>query len=434
MTYDEALDFIYSRRKFQKSSGHQRIRRLLELVDNPQNKLRFIHVVGTNAKGSVCTALSCILKSAGYTVGLFTSPFVLEFGERIRVNGEFIPKSAVASIVSMLKEKIEIMEKEELYPTVFEVTTVLAMVYFSDMNCDAVVLEAGIGGKNDSTNVIGTPCLAVITSVSLDHTEMLGGTVAEITKEKCGIIKNGCPVVSYPFENCGLPFKAQNSDAAKVIKKECLEKGSTLYLPDAEAVSLIQSDLNGTQMMYKQLCLKSSMCGKFQIANIITAVTAAEVLAERSFLIDKRAIENGISEFFIPGRLECVNNEPTVILDAGHNEDAIKQLVKELSAFKKGRHLTALCAFMKDKDYNSAIESLAPLCDKMIFTRVDFQRGEDPLLLAEKAKRFCKSCDADNDTENAFRLALKMTENNGILLVCGSFYLVSEIRKIYFPD
>ena len=159
MTYEEALEFIYSRRKFQKSSGHERIRRLLELCDNPHKRLRFVHVVGTNGKGSVSTALSCILQRAGYTTGLFTSPFILEFGERIRVNGEMIPKSAVASITSMLKEKILLMEKEELYPTVFEVITALAMVYFCDMNCDAVVLEAGIGGGKDSTNVISRPSL-----------------------------------------------------------------------------------------------------------------------------------------------------------------------------------------------------------------------------------------------------------------------------------
>ncbi len=432
MTYDEALEFIYSRRKFQKSPGHERIKRLLELVDNPHKRLHFVHVAGTNGKGSVSTALSCILQSAGYTVGLFTSPFVIEFGERIKVNGEFIPKSAVASITAMLREKILLMEKEELYPTVFEVTTALAMVYFYEMNCDAVILEAGIGGKNDSTNVIGTPSLAVITSVSLDHTDMLGETAGEIAKEKCGIIKGGCPVVSYPSESGGLPFTPQNEEAARVIKAECEEKGSPLFVPEADKVTLIRSDLTGNELIFDGLHIKTGMCGQFQIANLITAAKAARVLAERSYLISDRDIEQGIADFFIPGRLECVSSSPLVILDAGHNEGAIRELCTTLRS--ENKRVVALCAFMKDKDYSHALESLAPLCEEMIFTQADLQRGEDPCVLAKKALDFCEKTDFSRDIEAAYKMAEGKASSDGILLVCGSFYLVSDIRKNHFSS
>lgn len=432
MTYDEALDFIYSRRKFQKSSGHERIKRLLELADNPHKKLRFVHVVGTNGKGSVCTALSCIFQQAGYTTGLFTSPFVLEFGERIRVNGEMIPKSAVASITHMLREKILLMEKEELYPTVFEVITALAMVYFSDMNCDAVILEAGIGGGKDSTNVIGTPSLAVITSVSLDHTEVLGDTVAQIAEEKCGIIKGGCPVVSYPFENAGLPFTPQNEEAAAVIRKECIEKGSTLHLPEPEKVRLIKSDLTGTELYYGDIHINSRICGRFQIANLITAVEAAKVLSESFLFIDNGATERGISDFFIPGRLECVSREPLIILDAGHNEGAVAELTENIKMFSHGRKTVALCAFMKDKDYSHCLKNLAPLCDEMVFTLVDSVRGEAPETLCKKAEEYCKANHFSHNPCEAFALAREKTGENGLLLVCGSFYLVSDIRNKYF--
>ena len=432
MTYEEALEFIYSRRKFQKSPGHERIRRLLELSDNPHKKLHFVHVVGTNGKGSVSTALSCIMQSAGYTVGLFTSPFVIEFGERIKVNGEFIPKSAVASITAMLRENILLMEKEELYPTVFEVTTALAMVYFYEMNCDVVILEAGIGGKNDSTNVIGTPSLAVITSVSLDHTDVLGSTAEEIAKEKCGIIKGGCPVVSYPFENNGLPFTPQNKEAARVIQTECKEKGSPLFLPEADKITLIRSDLSGNELIFDGLHLKTGMCGQFQIANLVTAAKAAQVLSERSFIISDQNIENGISDFFIPGRLECVSREPLIILDAGHNEGAIKELRTTLS--RENKKVIALCAFMKDKDYSHALESLAPLCEEMIFTQVDKQRGEDASVLAKEALRYCSKTDFSDDVDSAYTMALEKTDSDSILLVCGSFYLVSDIRKNHFSS
>ncbi len=434
MTYNEALEFIYSRRKFQKSSGHERIKRLLELADNPHKALHFIHVVGTNGKGSVSTALSCILQRAGYTTGLFTSPFILEFGERIRVNGEMIPKSAVASITSMLKEKILLMEKEELYPTVFEVITALAMVYFCDMNCDAVVLEAGIGGGKDSTNVISRPSLAVITSVSLDHTDVLGNSTEEIAKEKCGIIKGGCPVVSYPFESGGLPFNPQNPEAAKVIIEQCAEKGSTLYLPEPEKVRLIKNDLTGTELYYGNLHLDSPVCGNFQIANLITAVKAAQVISQSSFIIDDGAIEKGIADFFIPGRLECVSHNPLIILDAGHNEGAVRELTKNVALFSEGRKTVALCAFMKDKDYTHCLESLAPLCDEMVFTLADSLRGENPQILCEKAKDICKTVHFCESPTDAFLLTKKAVGDNGLLLVCGSFYLVSEIRNNYFSS
>ena len=430
MTYDEALEFIYSRRKFQKSSGHERIRRLLELCDNPHKRLRFVHVVGTNGKGSVCTAIASVLQQAGYITGLFTSPFVVEFGERIRVNGEYIPKSAVASITKHLKEKILLVEKEGLFPTVFEVITAMAMIYFDEMNCDAVVLEAGIGGGKDSTSVIDAPVLAVITSVSLDHTDVLGDTVEEITREKCGIIKGSCPVVSYPFESGDFAFTSQNKDAAEVIESTCRERGNRLVVPDMSKAKLIKSDLEGNELYYDGLHLKTGMCGFFQSANLLTAAEACRALYEEGYLITDRDIEKGISEFFIPGRLECISTEPTVILDAGHNEGAMRELSKVLEGCKNGRRVVALCAFMKDKNHSKALELLAPQCDEMIFTNVDPVRGESPEELCREAERFCKFCTAEADSEKAYETALSRTGKGDILLVSGSFYLVSEVRQV----
>lgn len=431
MTYEQALEFIYSRRKFQKSAGHERIERLLELMDNPHKSLRFVHVVGTNGKGSVCTAVSAVLQSAGYITGLFTSPFVTEFGERIRVDGEYIPKSAVASITKMLKEKILLMETEGLYPTVFEVTTALAMCYFRDMNCDAVVLEAGIGGGKDSTSVISSPVVAVITSVSLDHTEMLGETVEEIAEEKCGIIKGSCPVVSYPFESGDLPFTAQNKGAAEAIKRICLEKGNELFVPDVSKASLVKCDLSGTELYYDGFHLKSGQCGSFQVANILTAVEVSKALSRQGYWISDENIVKGINSFFIPGRLECVSSEPLVLLDAAHNVGAMLELTKTVKNNSDGRRVVALCAFMKDKDHKQALSVLAPCCDKMIFTNVDALRGESPEELCNEAKAYCGNVLAQEDTEKAYTLALSELCKDDILLVCGSFYLVSEIRKKY---
>ncbi len=431
MTYNEALSFIYSRRKFQKSSGHERIKRLLELLGNPQKKLRFVHVVGTNGKGSVSTALSFILRCAGYTTGLFTSPFVVDFCERVQVGGKYIEKSSVASITSLIKEKVLLMEKEGLYPTVFEVTTALAMVYFYDMNCDIVVLEAGIGGKKDSTSVIDNACLNVITSVSLDHCDVLGDTVTDIAKEKCGIIKHSSPTVSYPFENEGLPFSAQHTEAVPVITDTCQNAESRLYVPDVKKVRLIKSDLTGNELIYDGLHLKTKMCGTFQTANILTAAEAAKALRDNGFFISDENIESGISEFFIPGRLECAGENPLILLDGGHNEGAMLELCKTLENFKKSKTVL-LCAFMKDKTYESSFSLLSKAADTVVFTQADELRGESPEILKQKAKIFFKNAHCEKNAEKAFKKALSLCDKDGLTVVCGSFYLASEIRNKLF--
>lgn len=428
MTYTEALDFIYSRRKFQKSNGHERIERLLELLDSPHKKLKFVHVVGTNGKGSVSTALAEVLCESGYKTGLFTSPFVISFGERIKVNGEFIPEKEVADIAGIIKEKTDLMEKEGLYPTVFEVTTALGLFYFQKSGCDIVVLEAGIGGKNDSTNVIKEKELAIITSVSLDHTEMLGNTIEEIAREKCGILHNGSDMVSYPFDGEEFGYIPQNPDAANVIKAECEKRGSTLMLPDTKKLKVIGCDLSGTRFGYKGLDIRINLCGKHQIANMITVITAAEALRNKGYNIPDSAVEKGISEFTIPGRTEIYETDRTLILDGGHNEGCMKALRKTAEDFLVGRKITLLMSFMKDKDYEKAIEIIAPLCENIVFTRTDNQRGESAEVLCGIGKRYCKNVFFEEDTAKALTLAKELSEKE-VLIVAGSFYLVSEIRE-----
>ncbi len=428
MTCDEALDFIYSHRKFQKSNGHERINRLLELLGNPHKGMSFVHVVGTNGKGSVSTALSCILTKSGYRTGLFTSPFVIQFGERIKVDGEFIPESEIADITSVIKEKTLQMEKEGLFPTVFEVTTALALFYYRKRGCDIVVLEAGIGGGKDSTNVIGAPEVAVITSVSLDHTEMLGESVDEITKEKCGILKNRCPLVSYPFDGEHLGFIPQNSQAARVIIQESEKSGSRLFTADTTKVRLEKCDITGTDFTYDGLSIRINTCGKHQIGNMLTAITAARVLREKGYSISDRAIEDGIAAFSLPGRTEVIEGEPLIIFDGGHNEGCMMVLMQTVESFLEKRKITLLMSFMKDKDYEKAIEIIAPLCENIVFTCTDNIRGEKTEILAEVGRKYCKNVYGIEDVSKAFAFAKQKAEQE-VLIVTGSFYLVSEIRE-----
>lgn len=432
MTYNEAIDYIMSRRKFQKSSSHERIERLLELLGDPHKRLKFVHIAGTNGKGSVSTALSYILKNAGYRTGLFTSPFITEFGERIQVNNTYISHGDIASLTALIKEKTDLMEAEELYPTVFEVTTALALIYFAEEDCDIVFLECGIGGEHDSTNVIPAPLQSIFVSISLDHTEMLGDTAEKIAKEKSGIIKKGCRVISYPHKGESFGYVPQPEEAAEVLFTVSLDKGCEFHMPDMQKLNVTKSDITGSSFIYDGLEVTTSLCGAHQIANMLTVITSARLLREEGFLIKDSDITEGIAQFKIPGRMETVSVSPLTILDGGHNEGCMKALSNMIKTYLGDKKITLLMSFMKDKDYEKAMGYVLPLCHNIVFTQTDTLRGESPEILKEKASAFGGSVLCECDSLDAYKKALSLTDEDGVLIVAGSFYLVSEIRNKFF--
>ncbi len=430
MTYSEAIEYIMSRRKFQKSSGKERIERLLELLGNPHKKLKYIHVVGTNGKGSVSTAMSYVLKNAGYKVGLFTSPYIVEFGERIQINNTYISHGDIAELTSLIKDKTDLMESEELYPTVFEVTTVLALLYFAKEGTDIVILEAGIGGEHDSTNVIHSPLECIFMSISLDHTEMLGDTVAKIAREKSGIIKKGSAVISYPHKGSEHGYIPQSDEAMDVIKEKCNSLGCELLLPDTDKLEVLSSDIYGSEFVYDSLKIKTRLCGAHQIANMITAVTASKKLSDFGFNVSDENIIKGIYDFTIPGRMEVVSDKPLIILDGGHNEGCLRALCSMAEKYLTGKKITLLISFMKDKDYTSALSIIAPISENILFTLTDPIRGEKPEILAETAKKYGGNIHCEPSTAEALKKALSLMGKDGVLIVTGSFYLVSDIRNM----
>lgn len=430
MNYNEAIDFIMSHRKFQKTGGHERIEHLLSLLGSPHKKLKFVHIVGTNGKGSTSVALSSVLQQAGYRTGLFTSPYVVKFGERIQVNGEYIPDTDIIEICETIKEKTLLMADEEMYPTVFEVTTALAMVYFEKMKCDIVFLEAGIGGKHDSTNIIPSPLACVFTAISLDHTEMLGDTTEKIAKEKSGIIKKGTSVVSYPLDSGNLDFTPQDEKAGKVIKKESEKHGCPFVSPQCDKVTITKDTIDGLSFTYDNLNINVGMAGTFQVGNLITAIETVKILREKGFYITDKAIEEGLQKFFIPARTEKIAENPLVIIDGGHNEASVNALAKTVQKYLKDKKVTFLLSFMKDKDYETCIKTLADVADKMVFTTVDKVRGEDSSVLAEKAQVFCENVYYSEDINEAYDKALSLTEKDGVLIVAGSFYLAAFVRSL----
>ena len=430
MNYNEAIDFIMSHRKFQKTGGHERIEHLLSLLGSPHKKLKFVHIVGTNGKGSTSTALSCILKEAGYKTGLFTSPYVVEFGERIQIDGRYIPREEIAEICETIKEKTRLMENGDMYPTVFEVTTALAMVYFEREKCDIVFLEAGIGGKHDSTNIIPPPLASVFTAISLDHTEMLGDTTEKIAKEKSGIIKEGTSVVSYPLNCEVLGFTSQDKKAAEVIRNVSTEKGCPFSSADCTRAELTEDSINGVSFTYDGLNIKAGVVGTFQVGNLLTAIETAKILREKGYSITDSDIEKGIAGFRMPARTEIISKNPLVILDGGHNEAAVAALINTVRKYLTGKKITMLLSFMKDKDYETCIKNLAPICDTMVFTNVDKIRGESSEALAAVARKYCENVLFCDDPAEAYKLSLTSTDKNDALIVAGSFYLAAFVRAI----
>ena len=433
MTCNEALEYIYSFRKVQKSSSHERIENLLALFGDPHKSLKFIHVAGTNGKGSFSGAMSNILSRAGYRTGLFTSPYVISFGERIQIDGRYISDEAVCSLVSEIKEITDTLS-EEMKPTVFEFITLMAFIYYKREACDIVVAEAGIGGEHDSTNVIPYSEAAVIMSVSLDHTEMLGETVDRIAEEKSGIIRRGGITVSYPLDREKGLFTGQNEIAYEVIKNRAAKEGSDFRSPDVNRLTVLKSDINGTDFLYKQLRLHTCLQGEHQVANMITVAECALALRERGMRITDGDIEDGIGSFTVPCRMEKVGEGPLIILDGGHNEGCMRALRSVIQKHLSGRKITVLMASMKDKDYRKSLGILLPLCENAVFTRTDELRGEAPSVLAECAREYCSEVFYRDGAEEAYEKALSLTGENDVLLCCGSFYLVSDIRKIISGD
>lgn len=426
MQYHEALDFIDSRRKFEKSSGHERIAALLAALGNPQQHLRFVHVVGTNGKGTVSTMISEGAKAAGIKTGLFTSPFVVDFCERVQVNNQYIGHDELAAVIEKVKAGCEAVEKDGLNPTFFEVVLAAALLYFEESACSLAVLEAGIGGKNDSTNIIPPPQVTVITSVSLDHTEVLGDTIQKIAKEKCGVIKKGSTVVSFPYDNAGFDFIPQPRDAYKVIEEECRKAGCELLFPDMSRLSVSE---NGTvDFGAFQAAIRFS--GDHQIANAACAVLALTALRSHGFSVPDKAVKAGLENAFLPARMEKISDNPTVIIDGGHNIGCMQALIKMLQKNYPGKEVTAVLGFMKDKDYKSCIRLLAPVCKNMVFTLADPVRGETSESLKNSVGALCDHVFANDCVEESLKTALRLAGKNGITICAGSFYLVSEIRKI----
>lgn len=424
MNYDEALDFIHGTYKFGSKLGLKNITELLLRLGNPQEKYKCIHVAGTNGKGSTSSMISTILHEAGYKVGMFISPYLENFTERIQVGLKEIPKSDLAQLTQKVRDKVlEMVSQGFNHPTEFEIVTAMGFLYFAREEVDIAVIEVGLGGRFDSTNVIVEPLVSVITSIGFDHMKILGNTLAEIAFEKAGIIKENRPVVSYP----------QLGEASHVIREVANKKASPIYEVHGCQINVIESspfenvfDFRFEDKLIEGLKLK--LIGEHQILNAATAITAIEVIKEFGILVDDKAIRDGISKVKWPGRLEKVMERPTVILDGAHNSGGADVLAHTLSSYYKNSKIVLVIGILKDKEVDAIINRVCPLADTIIVTRPDNPRALDPADLLKKVLKYNQNATEEADINKAIQKGIVLAGEEGTVIICGSLYLVGSAR------
>lgn len=423
MNYPETLSWIHGTERFGSRLGLGRMGRLLHRMGDPHLRVPYIHVAGTNGKGSTTTMIASALTAGGFKTGKFISPFILEFRERMQIDGEMIPEETLAALATRLRPIAEEFKAAGDPPTEFELVTVLGLTWFAEAGCDIAVLEVGLGGRLDATNIIPAPLVAVITRIDYDHTAILGDTLAAIAGEKCGIIKRGSTVICYPD---------QAEEALAVIRRRAAEEDDPLRLPDPARLTVLSSDLTGSRICYKGQEVFIPLAGPHQILNAATALEALEALSGSRFALPPSAVAAGIAAARFPARLELLRQSPPVLVDGAHNPNGGQALCDALKSL--GLHdLTAVVGMLRDKDCLPVLRMMAPYCARMIVTTVPNPRSYSAEEFAVLARGVCPHVTVCPDCEKAARLALSAAGAHGVL-VFGSLYLASAVRPVLLEE
>ena len=419
MTYEEALQYFDQTDLRGSYLGLEEISKVLDRLGNPEKQLKFVHVAGTNGKGSTATLLESCLRKAGYRVGLYTSPHLVRYNERFKVNGEEISDELLASATERVKAVVDTLEKA---PTQFELMTCIGFCCFLEAGCDIVVLEVGLGGRADTTNVIPVPEAAVITRIGLEHTEILGDTLEKITAEKAGIVKAGGTVI------LGDPTR----EVFGVTEEICRRQGAELILSDpAEAKPLTRS-VEGQKFSWKQYPeISLSLLGKHQLQNGCTALATLEALRGKGWDIPEEAVLEGFRTAVWPGRFECVSTQPTVIIDGGHNQQCAEAIADALKEYFPGKKCTFLIGVMADKNFKGIFDALLPLAEKILAVTPDSPR-------ALKAPRLCEKLGEEygyfnaipyETLDDALKALMQGATAEDLICIYGSLYMVGDVRK-----
>lgn len=405
MEFKEAREYVDGLSRFGSVLGLDNIKALLKLLDNPQEKLNVIHVAGTNGKGSTISFISSILKEAGYKVGKYTSPVVFDYLEKYQINDNNISEEAFAKLAEKIKSILEKLKKQGIQPTLFEVETAMAFEYFMEEKCDVVIIETGMGGDMDATNVCTKVLASVLVSISLDHTGFLGNTIEEIADHKAGIIKDKCPVV----------VMRQQDKVMDIVEKKAFSHNSTVYIGD-------------------KVDLQTSLAGEWQKYNAGVAVKVAEVLVkEHNFAIGSEHIEQGLIHANWPGRFEKISENPCIIIDGAHNPDAAIRLREAIDIEYKTTSFVYIIGVLGDKDFDEVIRVMANRGEYIITVTPSNLRALDAGLLRDAIAKYNNNVQAVETLEDAYNIAInKLNEIHGrkAILAFGSLSYLGEFKRI----
>lgn len=421
MTYSEAVNYYHSLQKFGIMPGLERITLLSDRLGSPHKKLKFIHVAGTNGKGSTCTALASVLHSAGYKTGLYTSPYVIDFRERIQLDMKMISPERLTECTLKVKKAIDELSDEGVVITEFEAVTATAFLFYAEENCDFVVLETGLGGRFDATNIIEAPLCSIITSVSFDHIGVLGDSLGKIAFEKCGIIKKGCPVIT---------GSEQPQEVCSVIEGVAKENGSSLIIRDSgKLFDVISEGITGTVVSSADGSFEIPFSGRHQLHNMALVTGAVDVLRKNGFEITKEALARGIGNARIPARTEVISKNPLVILDGSHNDGSTAALGELIKKHLGGMKILAVMGMMADKDCRKSLGNLVPLFSRVITVEPSNPRSMRCEELSRIVSDFGVEATPCKLPCTGIQTAFSLVKDYDALIVCGSLYLAGDVRE-----
>ena len=418
MDYKEALAYINGVEFFGSKPGLTRIRELLERLGDPQKKLRFIHIAGTNGKGSCAAMTASILKAAGYKTGLYTAPYLYRFNERMQINGRQIEDDALAEIVSRVRPAAEAMAD---HPTEFELMTAAALLWYAQETCDVVVLEVGLGGRFDATNIIDAPEAAVIMNIGLDHTAVLGDTLEQIAFEKAGILKPGTDAVLFE----------QGEEATGVVRRRCEELGVPLHIADFSQLVSEFDSLYGQSFTYRGQPYALPLLGAHQLKNAAVVLELVEVLREKGWKLEQGDVEHGLYAVSWPGRFELVSDEPYFVVDGGHNPQCAETVRDNLLHYFPDKRRILLLGVLRDKDYPGLTAILDAAADEYVCITPASARALPAEELAEHLKRYGKPVTVCGSIRDGVTEALRRSDGDSVVCAVGSLYSVGEIRACF---
>lgn len=425
----DTLKYLEELRVLGSNYGLERTERLLELLGNPHKKLKLIHIAGTNGKGSTSAILGKILIEHGYNVGFFNSPHLEEIEETIRINDENIKEEDFISLINEIKPFVNKVVKEGFnHPTEFEVLTCIMFLYLYRQNVDFGIIEVGLGGRLDSTNVL-TPILSVITSISLDHTNILGNTIEEIAIEKVGIIKKNIPIITY----------MQKDEVMKVITEKAIKMNSNLIIVNSNNYKLLELDrdiiINQKVLVHyrgKDEILNLSLLGKHQIINLSLAIEVVKELENLNYIdLDIRKIKLAVKKVEWKGRLEILSQNPYIVIDGAHNVAGIKYLKNNIDEYFKYKNLYLILGILADKEVEKMVEEITPLAKEVYTVTSNSIRAKNSQDLREIVKNYNENCLAFEDYEEAARYAINKANKEDLILASGSLYMIGKIREIF---